>query len=77
MKWIITGTLGVFLLLMTVIVILIYKGGEEFDYYHCVRTEETRVIPITTTLIIGKMILPQTNMTEQHKYNCDDQPRWR
>lgn len=55
---------------------VVTKAAEEFEYHNCKITEGTRIVPITTTLVIGKVIIPVTNMQEQHKYTCDDYPRW-
>lgn len=76
-NFIVNTLIGVLLLGIVSIPVVFIMDGAEFRKYNCVKTEETRITPVSTTLVIGKMILPQTNLVQQHKYTCDDTVRWR
>lgn len=76
MKWAIAlGVVGVSIFIG--LFFLILSESKTFEIHNCVKTDEYQVIPVTTTTIVGKVIIPITTMQTQYKYTCDDTVRWR
>lgn len=50
---------------------------KEMADHHCVRTNETKTYLRSSTILVGKVIIPTTQSVTENKYVCDDHDRWR
>lgn len=50
---------------------------KEMADHHCVRTNESNTYLQSSTILVGKVIVPTTQSVTEYKYTCDDKDRWR
>lgn len=51
--------------------------SKEMKKQHCVKTDKTREVEYTRTVLVGKVPVTQHGTNTEYLYTCDDEPRWR
>lgn len=74
----------ILLFMMTMLIVMaimlpfhIAADKKEMAEHHCVRTNESNTYLRSSTILVGKVIVPTTQSVTEYKYTCDDHERWR
>lgn len=51
--------------------------SKEMEKEHCVKTEKSRDVEYSRTILVGKVPVFQHGTNTEYLYTCNDKPRWR
>lgn len=75
--WILLLMLFMLIAMCIMLPFQIAADKKEMEEHHCVRTNESNTYLRSSTILVGKVIVPTTQSVTEYKYTCDDKDRWR
>lgn len=69
--------IAVLIIMMVSYPFAMYHDKKEMEKEHCVKTEKSRDVDYTYSILVGKIPVMQHGIRTEYLYTCDDEPRWR